>query len=54
MFPKKIDANVSLSYVSGVIAYYQADYELAEQHLQDGLHELKKMMKSRRWIIIIL
>lgn len=42
MNPKKIDANVSLSYVSGVIAYYQADYELAEQHLQDGLHELKK------------
>lgn len=28
MNPKKIDANVSVSYVSGVIAYYQADYEL--------------------------
>ena len=41
--PKKIDANVSVSYVSGVIAYYQADYELAEQHLQDGLRELKRM-----------
>lgn len=43
MNPKKIDANVSVSYVSGVIAYYQADYELAEQHLQDGLRELKRM-----------
>ena len=47
MNPKKIDANVSLSYVSGVIAYYQADYELAEQHLQDGLHELKKMNEEQ-------
>ena len=43
MNPKKIDANVSVSYVSGVIAYYQANYELAEQHLQDGLRELKRM-----------
>lgn len=47
MNPKKIDANVSLSYVSGVIAYYQANYELAEQHLQDGLHELKKMNEEQ-------
>ncbi|MGH6666242.1 ATP-binding protein [Bacteroides hominis] len=47
MNPKKIDANVSLSYVSGVIAYYQADYESAEQHLQDGLHELKKMNEEQ-------
>ncbi|WP_431427597.1 ATP-binding protein [Bacteroides hominis] len=47
MNPKKIDANVSLSYVSGVIAYYQADYELAEQHLQDGLYELKKMNEEQ-------
>ena len=47
MNPTKIDANVSLSYVSGVIAYYQADYELAEQHLQDGLHELKKMNEEQ-------
>lgn len=47
MNPKKIDANVSLSYVSGVIAYYQADYELAEQHLQDGLHELKNMNEEQ-------
>lgn len=47
MNPKKIDANVSLSYVSGVIAYYQADYELAEQHLQNGLHELKKMNEEQ-------
>lgn len=47
MNPKKIDANVSLSYVSGVIAYYQADYELAERHLQDGLHELKKMNEEQ-------
>lgn len=47
MNPKKIDANVSLSYVSGVIAYYQADYELAEQHLQGGLHELKKMNEEQ-------
>lgn len=47
MNPKKIDANVSLSYVSGVIAYYQADYELAEKHLQDGLHELKKMNEEQ-------
>ena len=47
MNPKKIDANVSLSYVSWVIAYYQADYELAEQHLQDGLHELKKMNEEQ-------
>ena len=47
MNPKKIDANVSLSYVSGVIAYYQAYYELAEQHLQDGLHELKKMNEEQ-------
>lgn len=47
MNPKKIDANVSLSYVSGVIAYYQADYELAEQHPQDGLHELKKMNEEQ-------
>lgn len=43
MNPKKIDANVSVSYVSGCNAYYQADYELAEQHLQDGLRELKRM-----------
>lgn len=47
MNPKKIDANVALSYVSGVIAYYQADYELAEQHLQNGLHELKKMNEEQ-------
>ena len=47
MNPKKIDANVSLSYVSGVIAYYQADYELAEQHLQDGLKKKKKMNEEQ-------
>ena len=45
MNPKKIDANVSLSYVSGVIAYYQADYELV------SIPYWPKCTKNRNFII---
>lgn len=47
MNPQNLDADVSVNYYSGVLAYYKADYKLAEKYLLKGLNELKKMNEEQ-------